>query len=501
MKEILTRNLGLKIVSVVIAFFVWLAVVNVSNPPVSRSREIPLEIQNANVLEKGGLAYELDTKKSTVTVTYEVHSLEQGSVSSADFKAYINLADYYPATGTVPVNVEVLNGKDYLVESVTVRPAVIRVKTEQIQQKDFDLLTNPIGKQADSYEIDRIDLNPKIVTLKGPESVIGRINAVGVEIEIEGINAQKSGTVVPVFYDANGNKLSLDERVSINVSEIAYTVHVMKVKQIPLEFEVGGQAADGYRYLGMEASANMVSAIGTESVIAAVPVIHIPADVLNLDGATQDRVIEVDVEEFLPDKENISIPWNSQVTVVLKVEKLEQKTVNLSTNRIIEEGEMDDYLYEYSRDSIELTLEGLKEDLEPIEASDLIVEMDVSRMTPGVHRGELIVEGLENVELVGYSDFQVTVSLKENDPGGTSAEESSPEEIPASSGQISHPRGDGQQEETQGTNAAPLGGQNEETAARSGEGMAQQQTSGSSAEETKENSIEETKGDGHAAIW
>ena len=47
MKEILTRNLGLKILSVIIAFFIWFAVVSVSNPLENRSREIPLEVQNA----------------------------------------------------------------------------------------------------------------------------------------------------------------------------------------------------------------------------------------------------------------------------------------------------------------------------------------------------------------------------------------------------------------------------------------------------------------------
>lgn len=414
MKEILTRNLGLKILSVVIAFFVWFAVVSVSNPLENRSREIPLEIQNASVLEKAGLAYELDTKKSTVTVTYQVHSMEQTSISAADFKAYINLADYYPATGTVPVSVEVLNNKDYLLESVSVRPGVIRVKTEQIQQKDFDLRVNQSGQPFSGYEVDRMVLNPEMVTVRGPESVIGRINAVGVEINIDGINAETTGTAVPVFYDANGNKLTLDERVTINKEEIDYTVYVMKAKVMALEFDVSGQPAEGYRYVGMETSADSISVMGVESVIAAIPAIHIPGSVLNLEGVTETQMIVVDVEEYLPDKENISIPWNSQVTVTLNIEKLEQRTLEVPVNRIIEEGENGEYLYEYSSDSIEITLEGLKADLEDLEVSDLTVEMDVSQMTPGIHRGTVTVEGLEDMVLAGHSDFQVIVSTKES---------------------------------------------------------------------------------------
>ncbi len=271
------------------------------------------EVQNAAVLENAGLAYELDTKKSTVTVNYQVHSMDQNSVSAADFRAYINLADYYPATGTVPVSVEVLNNKDYLLESVAVKPGVIRVKTEQIQEKDFDLQVNPQGTPAAGYEVDRIELHPKMVTLRGPESIIGRINSVGVEINIQDIRAETANTAVPIFYDANGNKLSLDERVSMNVKEIAYTVYVMKTKVLALEFDVSGEPAENCRYMGMETSADTVSVIGVESVIASIPSIRIPGSVLNLDGATEDRVIVVDVEDYLPDKENISIPWNCPI--------------------------------------------------------------------------------------------------------------------------------------------------------------------------------------------
>ena len=50
MKEKITHNLGLKILSVVIAFLVWLIVVNVSNPEVTDSVNVPLEVLNGDVL-------------------------------------------------------------------------------------------------------------------------------------------------------------------------------------------------------------------------------------------------------------------------------------------------------------------------------------------------------------------------------------------------------------------------------------------------------------------
>ena len=50
MKEKLLNNLGLKILSIFVAFFVWLVVMNVSNPLTSESKEVPLETVNGQVL-------------------------------------------------------------------------------------------------------------------------------------------------------------------------------------------------------------------------------------------------------------------------------------------------------------------------------------------------------------------------------------------------------------------------------------------------------------------
>lgn len=425
MKEILTRNLSLKILSIVIAFFVWLAVVNVSDPQITDRKEITLDVINGEVMTKAGMAYEIEGKRTTVTVSYLVRTRDRMNVTGSDFRAYIDLADYYPATSTVPVYVEVLNNKDYYIESVAARPAVVRIKTEQIQEKDFDLQIHTQGQVANGYEVENIQLDHDMVTVKGPESVIGRINSVGIEINLsEGME----GKAVPVFYDANGNDLSLDDRVTVNIPEISYMIKLMKVKQLRLEFEVGGRVAEGYRYVGMEASTDVVSVMGVDSVVSQIDTITIPAEALSLDGARGDRLVAVNVEDYLPDKQNMSIPWNSQVTVTLKVRELSTRTMEVPTNRIIREGEENRNYYDYDQDSIQVTVEGLPEELESLDVTDLILEMDVSGLEVGSYAGVLSFKGLsEELAVVSYSDFQVIISSKDAGPGASSGASSETE--------------------------------------------------------------------------
>ena len=74
----LTNNLKLKILSVFLAFFVWLAVTNISNPDVTATKEVPLEVLNEDVLSANGKTYELLDNRSTVTVAYKVRTLDAG---------------------------------------------------------------------------------------------------------------------------------------------------------------------------------------------------------------------------------------------------------------------------------------------------------------------------------------------------------------------------------------------------------------------------------------
>ena len=67
MKEKLTKNAPLKLISLLCAFLVWLAVVNVANPIQTKSIEIPVNITNDEVLESSNLTYEIEGK-STVTL-------------------------------------------------------------------------------------------------------------------------------------------------------------------------------------------------------------------------------------------------------------------------------------------------------------------------------------------------------------------------------------------------------------------------------------------------
>ena len=65
-----THNVGLKILSVLLAILIWLVVVSIDNPVKTEIfTSIPVEVENASVMEAAGKAYEISDSSKTVSVS------------------------------------------------------------------------------------------------------------------------------------------------------------------------------------------------------------------------------------------------------------------------------------------------------------------------------------------------------------------------------------------------------------------------------------------------
>ena len=155
----------------------------------------------------------------------------------------------YDVTGSVQVKIEVLNNKE-LISNAESRPGVVHIQTEELQSKQFSLIMNTYGNLAEDYAINKAILTPDHVMVAGPTSQIGLINHVGIELNVNGLESGTDGTAEPVFYDANGNEITVSDRVRVSPAEIQYSLEVSKVKNLPLDFEVTGTTASGYQYTG-----------------------------------------------------------------------------------------------------------------------------------------------------------------------------------------------------------------------------------------------------------
>ena len=56
--------------------------------------------------------------------------------------------------------------------------------------------------------------------------------------------------------------------MTLSRSEADYTLSILKVKTLGLNFETEGRVADGYRFTGIESNVNSVDVVGLKSDLA-----------------------------------------------------------------------------------------------------------------------------------------------------------------------------------------------------------------------------------------
>ena len=416
-----TNNLVLKISSLAIAFFVWIVVINISNPIVTRTQNVALSVVNANIITDAGKTYSL-MGANTVTVSYEVRTRDEGRISSSDFKASIDLGNMYDITGAVPISVEVVNNKNLIVGAVTTKPGIVRVGIEDLQRKEFTLTTKLKGTPSDGYSVGEVKLDKQNVTLTGPVSVIGQISQVGVEIDVSGFDSNVVGKAELKYFDANGNSFIIsDDRESKSFDTVGYSLVMLNGRALSVNFDVGGNVADGYRFTGAESSTKSIQVRGQPEVLEGLNAITIPANALNVEGATSDIIVNVDVKDFLP--EDVTAIGDTNITVTLKVEALDKKSFNLTVSDLDIDGARSGVATSIVPERITVVVSGLTANLESVTGSDLKATLDVSGMNLGSNVGSLTFELPTGLSVDSYTPFEVIIGNHTNDRSETNVAE------------------------------------------------------------------------------
>lgn len=452
MKEKLTNNWGLKLVSVALAMFMWLLVINETHPMMSKT----LTVRNVNYLNEdvvidSGRTFSVDNLESKgISVTVQVRQEDANKVRPEDFQIVVDLAQVGPY-GAVEIDVQWLGSDQYKIEEsdISWRTTTVTVTLEDIVERNYPVQISIVGEPAEGYIIgEERKTDPRVVTIKAPQSVMERIRSVGIEVSAEGQNSELTGTASLILYDVVGEKLNLDYadyedyEFSLSQEMISYTVPLLKTKEVGLHFEgITGEVAEGYRFTDVLGANQKVHIAGLKAVLADIVNIEIPAEVLNLEGARENVEVRINVSEYLP--EGITVEGESVLTLTLVVEPLIQQTRQLLPEQIRMENGKDGWNYTI-RNSVEVVIEGLEEDLNSLTNEDLNAWLSLEGMEPGSNTATVNVTVENGFTLIRIGEASVTMTEQPK----TEESGSASDENPGSSG------GNGSQEESESGSAS-----------------------------------------------
>ena len=89
--RMITNNFGLKILAVVFAGVLWLAVVNIDDPVTTRSFTTTVSVENSDYLTGIGKYYEIENDSNTITFKVSGKRSYLERMSNSDFRAVADL--------------------------------------------------------------------------------------------------------------------------------------------------------------------------------------------------------------------------------------------------------------------------------------------------------------------------------------------------------------------------------------------------------------------------
>ena len=156
----LTGNLGLKILALLFAVILWIAVINLDDPKISKPFTIGVTVENENFISSMGKYYEIDSDSMNVTFNVMGKRSIINQLNNSDFKATADMRQIIIGETENVVPVEITAQRSVNQISISKRAQRIRVNLEDLMRKTFIIQPVSQGEPAEGYALDDMDVTP-----------------------------------------------------------------------------------------------------------------------------------------------------------------------------------------------------------------------------------------------------------------------------------------------------------------------------------------------------
>lgn len=426
MKHKMTANIGLKFLSLFLAFLIWLLVANIDNPTDSvLFKGVNIQVINADSVTEIDKTFDIISEETVVIKVTERKSI-LNALSADDFTVVADMENLNDMN-TVPLTVTCSNAAVSWNE-IEMVPSSMKVKVEQRKQVEFPITVVTSGKPRNGYEVGQTEVvQGKTVQIAGPESMLNRIGQVKATVITTNIATDQRLTATLEVYDKNGdkikepqiNRLQIKDSSGVLLTENKVMVDVTVweiMSDVPVEINTTGSVAEGYQLTSISALPVTVSLVGTQESLARLNGKVVLKDTVNLDGATENFTVELDISETLSEIEGLRLIADADptITVSVQIEKVGDQTLTIPLSNLQIENRPDDMTLTFSP-ADEIAVSVRAEDGEgTIKQSDIKGKVDLSVCSePGDYEIPVQIELPEGYSLVSDVKLVVNAALTE----------------------------------------------------------------------------------------
>lgn len=391
MIEKITRNWLWKVLSLVLAFFLWVVVVNYNDPYITKSFEdIPVEKRYKEAITSQGLAITyLDGESVDVTVGGNRSRIDKLGIE--ELSAYVDM-NLVSITGAIDIDVDSPDQVDVLEKT----PNNMQISMEHIKTELKDIQVFYDGELAEEH----IKLNPMItpnqVEVTGPESKLAMVASVIVNVKIDNASDDITVFVSPKVQDSDGNDVS---DITLSNNQIEVKIPIQKIKTIPVGYVTTGSIGEDYRLMSIGLDVNTVMIRGEAELIDDFSRLVISD--INLSGLTDsNRSMNINLTEHLP--EGISLYGSESIAnLELDIRALTTKELAITSSDItvsaLEEGLQFKFVDEFE---LPIEVKGIDSDLNSFEVDDLRPSINLRSLGAGEHEVTIELFAPNGIEIL-----------------------------------------------------------------------------------------------------
>jgi len=400
------------LLSVVIAFGLWVYVVNVVNPEFEDTyHNIPVVLEGEGLLEERGL---MITANEGTTISLKLKGNRKYLVDLNSDNTYV-LADVSKISKTGRITVgyeEVFPGHipDNAIEVQTRNPDVITLVVEERITKPVEVVVQYLGNVPDGYICDKEnkELDYTAVNVTGPKSVIDQISQAIIEVDLNDQRETIIDSFVYMLCNDAGEPVDA-QMVETNLEEVKLTLKIQRYKDITLQVEVidGGGATE--KTSAITISPEKIRISGNETLLEKIE------DTMVIGSIDLSKLLEDSTLTFpivLP--ENVTNETGlAEATVDVKFPNLRIKKLNVTdiTAINVPEGLEVDMITQ----QLEIKVRGPIALVETMKETDITVTVDFANAALGTAtmRADVTINSSSFTGVGIVSSYQVSATLRE----------------------------------------------------------------------------------------
>ena len=326
------NNLGLKLISLFLAFLLWFLVVQIGDPKDDQDMgNVRVKLINTELLDNENKVYEVLDDTDVVRVTVYAPKSVFTQLRSRDIVAEADVSKLTDIN-TIPIE---FSSNPANVVSITGSRDVVKLNIEDKASKYVTLQSHTVGTVSDGYVVMSLTPDQNRIEVSGPKSVVDQVKYAGAEIDVSEATSNLTANVDVHLYDVTGSEVDYT-KLSKNVNYVRMTVEVLAMKEVPVQYVVTGEPEEGYMVSGeVTCDPETVQIAGSAYALSNISEITIPEGVVDITGAQESVSKTVNLREYLP--ENIRLAnssFNGRVSITIPLEAVVERSFQVPVEDI-----------------------------------------------------------------------------------------------------------------------------------------------------------------------